>query len=87
VAGRVPGAWSGGGLGGRWAMHAGAVGNWGNRWVGFYLYRISPSQGSAVLVLLGLVERAKLESGVDVRIGFSAWYQPQPPSSVSQSQR
>jgi hypothetical protein len=33
-----------------------------------------------VLVLLCLVERAELESGVDVdvRMGFSAWYQPQP---------
>jgi hypothetical protein len=74
----VPGAWSGGGLGGRCAMQV-RWGIGGTDGLAFYLYRISTSHSSAVLVLLGLVERAELESGgVDVRIGFSAWYQPQP---------
>jgi hypothetical protein len=71
------GAWCLVGVCGRWAMQV-RWGIGGTDGLAFYLYRISPFHGSAVLVLLGLVERAELESGVDVRMGFSAWYQPQP---------
>jgi hypothetical protein len=72
----VPGAWSGGGL--RALGDAGQVqwGIGGTDGLGclLSLSHLSPFHGSAVLVLLGLVERAELESGVDVdvRMGFSA---------------